>query len=560
MHKINTARIVAIYQKVCLLIAISSATGGILAALLMKDQTILLVELFIGAYFFSVPLITRIAGLTASFLLSYTILCSALIFWGIMLGPTAQIHILVAFLMGLAWFVLENKLAQWLAVGFDLAMIVFLEVSYYNHWFAPVDLPEHIQMIIRWIVVVVGSALNVAIIYLYYTEWVNAKVNKLLTDLEKANNFKRIFIYEVTHDIRTQLNAIYYLAQLFRREIKLDPQLKNITPYNNLLFTAVNNASRIINNVLDISKIEAGKMEEVQEDTFLLKPFFENLLEGQKVTANTRKIQLRLVTDDSMPEAVTCDYFKLSQIITNLLNNAIKYGHKNSVVHVKVKRVNHYVWSIAVINKGPGIPFEKLESIFDQFVAKKPNRYTEGTGLGLYIVKNMVDALGGDVRAESQPGADTRFTVTLKLKAGRIADIPEETEEVIDLSNIRILVADDNEMNNMLFSRYLSLNGCVVTSASNGLEVLDKLEKEKQLPDIILMDHHMPEMDGATALVHLKKHPQLKHIPVIICTGSFEAQEQLMAAGAAAIVIKPVDQKTLFSVISRHLPHLNELN
>jgi signal transduction histidine kinase/CheY-like chemotaxis protein len=560
MHKINTARIVAIYQKVCLLIAISSVTGGILAALLMKDQTILLVELFISAYFFSVPLITRIAGLTASFLLSYSILCSALIFWGIMLGPTAQIHILVAFLMGLAWFVLENKLAQWLAVSFDLAMIVFLEVSYYNHWFAPVDLPEHVQMVIRWIVVVVGSVLNIAIIYLYYTEWVNAKVNKLLTDLEKANNFKRIFIYEVTHDIRTQLNAIYYLAQLFRREVKLDPQLKNITPYNNLLFTAVNNASRIINNVLDISKIEAGKMEEVQEDTFLLKPFFENLLEGQKVTANTRKIQLRLITDDNMPEAVSCDYFKLSQIVTNLLNNAIKYAHKNSVVHVKVKRINQYVWSIAVINRGPGIPFEKLESIFDQFVAKKHNRYTEGTGLGLYIVKNMVDALGGDVKAESQPGSDTTFTVTLKLKAGKIADIPEETEEVIDLSNIRILVADDNEMNNMLFSRYLSLNGCTVTSASNGQEVLDKLEKEKQLPDIILMDHHMPEMDGATALIHLKKDPLFKHIPVIICTGSFESQDELMAAGAAAIVIKPVDQKTLFSVISRHLPHLNELS
>lgn len=560
MHKINTARIVAIYQKVCLLIAISSISGGVLASLLMKDQMIFLVEVFISAYFFSVPFITRVAGLNASFLLSYSILCSALIFWGIILGPTAQIHILVAFMIGLAWFVLDNKFTQWLAVGFDLTMIVFLEVSYYNHWFAPLDLPENIQMFIRWIVVVVGSILNVAIIYLYYTEWVNAKVNKLLIDLEKANNFKRIFIYEVTHDIRTQLNAIYYLAQLFKREIRLDPQLKNISPYNNLLFTAVNNASRIINNVLDISKIEAGKMEEVQDDTFLLQPFFENLLEGQKVTANTRKIQLRLVMDDSMPEAIACDYFKLSQIITNLLNNAIKYAHKNSIVYVKVKRANKHLWSIAVINKGPGIAFEKLESIFDQFVAKKHNRYTEGTGLGLYIVKNMIDALGGDIKAESQPGQDTTFTVTLRLKEGRLSDIPEETEEVVDLSNIRILVADDNEMNNLLFSRYLSLNGCIVTSASNGLEVMDKLENERHLPDIILMDHHMPEMDGAAALIHLKNDPRFKHIPVIMCTGSFESQDELMAAGAAAIVIKPVDQKTLFSMISRHLPQMNELN
>jgi signal transduction histidine kinase/CheY-like chemotaxis protein len=560
MHKINTARIVAIYQKICLVIAIFSISGGILASLLMKNQTIFAVEVFISAYFFIVPQITRIVGLTASFLLSYAILCSALIFWGLMLGPTAQIHILVAFMIGMAWFILNNKLAQWIAVGFNLAMVVFLEVSYYKHWFEPLDLAENVQMFIRWIVVVVGSVLNVAIIYMYYTEWVNARVNKLVTDLERANNFKRIFIYQVTHDIRTQLNAIYYLAQLFKREITLDQQLNKIAPYNNLLFTAVNNASRIINNVLDMSKIEAGKMEDVQEDTFLVTPFFETLLQGQQVTAKTRKIQLRLAVDENMPEAITCDYFKLSQVVTNLLNNAIKYGYKNSTVYVKVKRAINGMWSIAVVNKGPGIPFEKLESIFDQFVAKKHNRYTEGTGLGLYIVKNMIDALQGDVSAESQPGGDTVFTVTLKLQPAKPTDIPDETEEIIDLSNIRILVADDNEMNNMLFSRYLSLNGCFVTSVSTGREVLNKLESDRHLPDIILMDHHMPEMDGAHALIHLKKDPMLKHIPVIICTGSFESQDELMAAGAAAIVIKPVDQKTLFSVISKHLPHLNEMS
>jgi signal transduction histidine kinase len=265
MNEINTARIIAIYKKVCLLIAVFSVSGGILAALLIKDQRILYLELFISAYFFLTPVITRVLGLTASFLSSYAILCSALIFWGIILGPTAQIHLLVAFLMGLAWFVLNNKTAQWIAVGFDLLMIIFLEVSYYKHWFAPLNLPEHVQMILRWIVVVVGSLLNVAIIYLYYTEWMNASMNKLLS-LEKANNFKRVFIYQVTHDIRTQLNAIYYLAQLFKREITLDERLSKIAPYNNLLFTSVNNASRIINNVLDISKIEAGKMEVVSSD------------------------------------------------------------------------------------------------------------------------------------------------------------------------------------------------------------------------------------------------------------------------------------------------------
>jgi CheY-like chemotaxis protein len=229
-------------------------------------------------------------------------------------------------------------------------------------------------------------------------------------------------------------------------------------------------------------------------------------------------------------------------------------------VLLKLNKQDARTWNMEVSNKGSGISKEKMSVIFDQFVTNKQNRYTEGSGLGLYIVKNILHALDGTISAESQPGGDTTFTVTLKLQPGRQEDVQEETEEDVDLSNVRILVADDNEMNNMLFSQYLRMCGCMVTSVYNGMEVIDKLQQEKHLPDMILLDHQMPEMDGAATLAYIKKEPRLQQIPVIICTGSFEYQEALLAAGANAIVVKPIDQQSLFRIISQYLPHINETN
>ncbi len=289
-------------------------------------------------------------------------------------------------------------------------------------------------------------------------------------------------------------------------------------------------------------------------------PFFERLIAVHKVTAKARNIQIQLQIDEQLSPVIVCDSFKLSQVVANLLSNAVKYADRNSTVLLKLNKADTAHWHLQVVNKGFGIAQDKLDAIFDMFVTNKQNRYTEGTGLGLYIVKNMVQALEGDIYAESRPGNDTVFTVQLPLKAGQLTDVQEATEEEIDLSNVNIMVADDNEMNNMLFSQYLSMCGCTVTSAVNGLEVIQKLEKEKQLPDVILMDHQMPEMDGAATLNHLKKDARLQHIPVIICTGSFEFQETLLSAGASAIVIKPIDQKSLFKVISQHLPHSNGIN
>jgi len=484
-------------------------------------------------------------------LVTFFVQCMASIYFGLLLGNVIELQAMVIFLFLITFLLFKMTSTRVICLISAVVILVIIEGNYYFHFIKQVPLDLQLTVIFK--------ALSIAGVLLVIV--VVGRPYVLSKDrLHKTNHFKKIFIYQVTHELRTQLNAVYYIAQLIKREIRLDPHLKKINPYIDLLFTVVGNTRNIINNVLDMSKIEAGKMEDVQEESFEIDPFFERLMAVHKVTAKTRNIQIQLQIDPKMPPVIICDSFKLSQAIANLLSNAVKYADRNSTVFLKLNKNNAQTWSIQVVNKGPGIEADKLSAIFELFVTNKPNRYTESTGLGLFIARNMIHALQGEIHAESQPQGNTTFTIQLPLKPGKAADVHENQEEDIDLSHVHIMVADDNEMNNILFSKYLSMCGCTITSVNNGVEVLQKLEQECRLPDVILMDHKMPEMDGETTLHHLKKDPRLQNIPVIVCTGSFEFQELLMQAGASDIVIKPIDQPSLFKVISQHLPHFNEIS
>lgn len=487
----------------------------------------------------------------AAALLTFFVQCSASLYFGLLLGNVIELQAMIIFLFLITFLLFKEELIRRVCFTTAVIILIIIEANYYYNFVPSVQLSNDLTIIFKALSFG-GVLLLIVVVGRPYVQSKDA--------LHKANRFKRTFIYQITHELRTQLNAVYYIAQLIKREIRLDPHLKKLEPYIDLLFTAVGNARNIINNVLDMSKIEAGKMEDVQEETFEVQPFFERLIAVHNVTAKARNIQIKLQIDQQMPPVIVCDSFKLSQIVANLLSNAVKYSDRSSTVVLRLSTSGTSAWSMEVINKGFGIPKDRLIAIFDQFVTNKQYRNTEGTGLGLYIVKNMVDSLGGVINVESQQGNNTIFTVKLKLQSGKLEDVREEMEEEADLSNVRILVADDNEMNNMLFSRYLEMCGCMVSTASNGLEVVHRLKHDKHLPDVILLDHHMPEMDGAATLTYLKQTSHLRHIPVIVCTGSIEFQDALLKEGASAIVVKPIDQKTLFKIISQHLPPASEIN
>lgn len=474
--------------------------------------------------------------------------CAGAFYFGTVLGPLINISLIVAFLCGVCFLLYTSWKNRLIGIFATLVTLFLLEWNFYAKFIPSMDIPLNYQYMFRWVALPAFLLFDV-IVMLYYVNENNALYNRIKT-----------FVYKVTHELRNQLNATFLIAQLVKREIKLDENLKRIEPYIDLLLAANHNMRNIINNVLDMAEIEAGKTDAPELETFSIRTFLRKVVSLNKVRARTRGIGLELMIGEDMPDIIVSDTLKLNLIVTNLVANAIKYADKDSSIRIIAETMGDASFRIAVSNHCPDISPARQAVLFDMFVTDKRNKNVEGTGLGLYIAKSKADALKGTLQLESRNGLTT-FTVILPLQAGKPEDVKEDVMETdIDLSNIHVMVADDSDMNNMLFSKFLGLYGCTVTTASNGKQVIRKLETTRNLPEIIILDHQMPEMDGEQTLIYLKQTPILKNIPVVICTGSLEHEKALMAAGAAAIILKPIEPRTLFSVICQHLPRINEVN
>jgi len=373
-------------------------------------------------------------------------------------------------------------------------------------------------------------------------------------------HFIKIFVAQVTHELRTPLDSIYQVTQLLRKEARKNDHLKQIQPLLAISFTASCDARNIVNNVLDMAEIESGKTPGTVNEAFQVTPFFEKILEVHQVIAQEEHMKLQLYME--MPQVIISDPLNINQILTNLLANAIKYGLKGSTVNVEARRCDN-TWELKVSNVGPGIPSEKIASIFDPFVTGKTGQ-TQGTGLGLYIVKSKVISMNGTIQVQSKPGGYTIFTVTLPLIEGKLRNLSkwdegrENSEEnMVDLSNIHVLMAEDSKLTALLLIRSLKEMGCKVTIVNNGLELLLAAQKgyPDNCPDIIILDCHMPVLNGEETILQLKKIPALSNIPIIVTTGDLfsDMLDRMLAAGADAYLKKPIDHLALQKTISLYL-------
>ena len=488
----------------------------------------------------------------AASLILYFLQCIAIVYFGFLLGKLLQLQFTIVFLLSIIFLIFKEDFLRKLAFFSALLVLGCLEASYYFNDAEPLIPISYNTAYVIHLMVVLAVLFIIVVVSKPYV-----KSNDINAALKRANDFKRVFVYQVIHEMRTPLNAIFGVAQLMKKEVRQDPRLKTVEPLTDQLLSATHNARNIINNVLDMAQIESGQTEIIHENAFHVEPFFANIIEMNKVVARSRNIQLRLVLEQ-MPEVIIADPLKLIQVTTNLLANAIKYGDKNSAITLAAigGKAN---WRLQVSNVGPHIPPEKRAIIFDPFVTDK-NKYTEGTGLGLYIVKNKVEAMGGTITVDSSPGLPTVFTAVLPLCVGHEEDLAAEEAipEITDLGEVHVMIAEDNELNAMLLSRLLDQMGCQVTVAHNGLELLELVKKT--IPDAIILDYHMEIMDGEETLLHLKDNALLKDIPVIVATGDafIESREALLAAGADAFIEKPVDHRALLQLLQKQLHRSNE--
>ncbi|MDG4594823.1 MAG: transporter substrate-binding domain-containing protein [Candidatus Contendobacter sp.] len=374
---------------------------------------------------------------------------------------------------------------------------------------------------------------------------------------EVANRAKSAFLANVSHDLRTPLNAVLGFASLLRGKTLSEKD----RGYLEAIHAAGKSLSQLIDDILDLSRIEADKIElqtRPVDPRALLRDL--KLMFGQ--AAKAKGLDLRVVVGEEAPPAFFGDEIRLRQILVNLIGNAIKFTDAG---HVEVRATGReedekFHLRIAVTDTGPGIPPDQQEEIFHLFTQRRgqnPARYG-GAGLGLSICRRLAALMGGEIRLVSAPGQGSTFTLVLpSLTIASRAVVVEEsmaTVENIAFAPARILVADDNAPNRRLLVEYLSPYGFELIEAEDGAQALAHARQHQ--PALILMDIAMPLLDGLEATRRLKADPATARIPVIAVTASVTPEQEAdVRALCKAYLRKPVSQATLIATLRRFLPH-----
>lgn len=397
----------------------------------------------------------------------------------------------------------------------------------------------------------------------------NHLMKRLVLQTEDANRAKTNFVSNMSHEIRTPMNSIVGITEILlrsRHSPKEQEYLLNIQSSGRVLLT-------IINDVLDCSKMESGKMQLFDEpyDTFSL--FHDLKISMENRIANC-PLELIYDIDPDIPCTLKGDMGRIRQIITNLVNNAIKYTEKGSIrftVRVRQKNADKVMLYYAVEDTGIGIRKEDQKILFDAFqrVEMDRNRYVEGTGLGLTISQNLVNMMGGVIEVESEYGKGSRFFFTIEQTIidptpvsavnynGQKDNVTEKEAECLFIApEAHILLVDDNELNLVVAKELLKPLRMQIDTAENGLQAV-KMVRGSQY-DLVLMDHMMPVMDGIEAAKAIRALPEDKYqkLPIIALTANamVDARKEFLNAGMNGFVAKPIDFARICNQLKLWLP------
>lgn len=371
---------------------------------------------------------------------------------------------------------------------------------------------------------------------------------------EKANNAKTDFLSSMSHEIRTPLNAIVGFSQALIEEEIPDTAKDEVED----IITASMNLLDIVNGILDISKIEANKLEIVNTE-YNLKKVLDELVLLTKARIGDKPIEFRTHFDTSIPPVLYGDYVRLKQIILNLLTNAAKYTKQgyidfevNSVIKGDICRL-----IISVTDTGIGIKEKNLDKLFTKFERfdKEQNITIEGTGLGLAITKKLTELMHGSIVAQSVYGEGSKFTVAIDQQVVAKEQLEEEivTTDEIDITGKHILIVDDNTINIKVATRLLKDYNVAIDSCESGQECIDKI-KSGNTYDLILMDDMMPKMSGVETLHNLKQIPNFNTPTVALTANAISGmKEKYLQDGFDDYLAKPIDKMELNRVLEHFL-------
>ena len=405
----------------------------------------------------------------------------------------------------------------------------------------------------------------------------NHRMKELMEEAKSANQAKSAFVSNISHEIRTPMNSIVGITEVMLRSdhsAKELEYLQNIQSSGQALLT-------IINDVLDFSKMESGKMQLFPEpyDTLSLYHDLKMTLENQ---IHGRPLTFLYEVDQSLPCTLYGDMGRIRQIITNLVSNAIKYtetGYVRFSVQVREKDDKKVLLYYEVEDTGIGIRTEDQQILFDSFqrVDQKKNSHIEGTGLGLTISQNLVNMMGGTIGVESEYGKGSKFYFCITqniMDATPISEInyekrhnsvlDKEAESLFTAADAHVLLVDDNALNLLVAKELLKPLQLRIDTADNGRTAVAMAQQNHY--NLILMDHMMPVMDGiaATKAIRALPDPDVQNVPVIALTANamVDARKEFTAAGMNGFVAKPIDFKAICTQLRKWLPKelIHEVN
>ena len=372
--------------------------------------------------------------------------------------------------------------------------------------------------------------------------------------VEKASQARAEFLSTVSHELRTPLNAINGITHLLLEE---NPKKSQMDYLNSLKFSG-NYLLTFINEILEINRIESNNIE-IEYIGFSIKQLLGDIHSSLKELANKNNNQFSMEIDEKIPDTLVGDPTKLSQIFINLINNALKFtqnGEVKVITKLVKKEDGNASLHFEITDTGIGIPEEKLETVFDSFSqgSIEINRKYGGTGLGLTIVKKLVDLLGGEIKLYSKVGFGSTFTFDLVLAVSNYEILIEKPKLFSSnlLKDKNVLIVEDNKINQMITKKMVENKGMNCQIIDNGEDAI-QIVKDNQTFDLILMDVHLPGINGTIATEEIRKFN--KNIPIIALTAISlnENRESLLSFGMTDVITKPFEPENFYIIMAKNL-------
>lgn len=390
----------------------------------------------------------------------------------------------------------------------------------------------------------------------------SAQLRELALMADSSNRAKTVFLNSISHDIRTPMNAITGFASLAVSHLD-EPQ--RVKDYLQKISIASEHLLSLINDVLDMSRIESGKVK-INEQPLYLPDLLNEIRTIMQPTVASKRLDFIIDTADVKDENIFADKLRLNQILLNILSNGVKFNKTGGMISLQIRQLDqapagHVSYEFIVRDTGIGMKQEFAEHIFEAFAREETATVSgiPGTGLGMTITQSLVDIMGGSIQVKSQEGVGTEFTISLTFRLNDKPIICEKTKpHSLELSNKKILLVEDNPLNQEIAATVLEEMGLLVDTADDGSIAVQKIRNASLGQyDLILMDIQMPIMDGYEATKQIRRLPNeaLAHIPIIAITANaFSSdQEKAIACGMNGYLTKPLDIPKMTEVLNEFL-------